>query len=40
MTDKEFKAILNDILNILDQSEDLEEAIKQIKEKYLEEEKQ
>lgn len=39
MTDKEFKAILNDILNILDQSEDLQEAIKKIKEKYLEEEK-
>lgn len=39
MTDKEFKAILNDILNILDQSEDLQEAIKKIKEKYLEKEK-
>lgn len=39
MTDKEFKAILEDVLNILDQSEDIEDAIKKIKDKYLKDEK-
>lgn len=39
MTDKEFKEILEDVLNILDQSEDIEDAIKKIKDKYLKDEK-
>lgn len=39
MTDKEFKAVLEDILNILDQSENIEQAIKKIKDKYLKDDK-
>lgn len=39
MTDKEFKEILEDVLNILDQSKDIEDAIKKIKDKYLKDEK-
>lgn len=39
MTDKEFKAILEDILNILDQSENIEQAIEKIKNKYLKDDK-
>ncbi len=39
MTDKEFKAVLEEILNILDQSENIEQAIKKIKDKYLKDDK-
>lgn len=39
MTDKEFKAVLEDILNILDQSENIEQAINKIKDKYLKNDK-
>lgn len=39
MTDREFKAILEDILSILDQSENIEQAIKKIKDKYLKDDK-
>lgn len=39
MTDKEFKVVLEDILNILDQSENIEQAIKKIKDKYLKDDK-
>lgn len=39
MTDKEFKAILEDILNILDESENIEQAINKIKDKYLKNDK-
>ena len=39
MTDKEFKTVLEDILNILDQSENIEQAIEKIKNKYLKDDK-
>lgn len=39
MTDKEFKVVLEDILNILDKSENIEQAIKKIKDKYLKDDK-
>ena len=34
MTDKEFKEFLEDILKILENSKDKEEAVKKIKNKY------
>lgn len=39
MTDKEFKVVLEDILYILDESENTEQAIKKIKDKYLKDDK-